>query len=269
MTNDTPTWNPDDRSASERDIAELSRAILDGERAPSAPPPPPPARRIVPSAVKSLRLPAIAAQVMLAVWVPFGAVAVAFGFAQRSLLHRIMDDPSQVRYSELVTDQNRVDAINAVYLGLLAVTAIAFVVWFHRAYRNLDALDSPRRFGTGWAIGAWVVPVVNLYMPKRIADDIWAANQDPSTDTRTHGMPAPKSALIYCWWGAWIVAAILGIIVGRSPDPTTLQEMLDRNGLYLARDVALVVPAVLAIFVVRRVTAGQEAVRAQAQAHLS
>ena len=58
----------------------------------------------------------------------------------------------------------------------------------------------------------------------------------------------------------------MAIIVGRSPDPTTLQGMLDRNGLYLAA-ASLVVPAVLAIFVVRRVTAGQgQSGRAQALA---
>jgi hypothetical protein len=51
---------------------------------------------------------------------------------------------------------------------------------FRRAYRNLPALgaESPR-FSSGWAVGAWFVPFLNLVRPKQIMDDIWRAS-DPA-----------------------------------------------------------------------------------------
>ena len=33
--------------------------------------------------------------------------------------------------------------------------AIVFIMWIHRAYQNVDAIDpGRRRYGYGWAIGA-------------------------------------------------------------------------------------------------------------------
>lgn len=53
--------------------------------------------------------------------------------------------------------------------GLLIAKDFAFLVWFWLAYRNLDALDLRRRYGTGWAIGGWFVPFLNLARPKQVA----------------------------------------------------------------------------------------------------
>lgn len=262
MTNHEPTSAHSDG----RDLGDLSRAILDGDRVPVVEPPPPPPRRIVPGAVASLRVPAIVAEILLAGWVALAGLAVVFSLMQRSLLHRVIDDPTQVRYSELVADRERVDALNAVFLGMLVVTGIAFIVWFRRAYRNLDALDSPRRHGIGWATGAWFVPIVNLFMPKRIADDIWSANEVTTPGAPAQSMPRPKAALIYWWWGALIVSYVLGAGAGDTNDPQTAEQALDCNGTFLARDVALMVAAVLAVLVVRRITKGQEAVVAAARA---
>lgn len=51
--------------------------------------------------------------------------------------------------------------------------AIAFVVWFFRMRRATGPL-APDRFrnGPGWAIGAWFVPLANLWMPYRVAFDM-------------------------------------------------------------------------------------------------
>ena len=65
--------------------------------------------------------------------------------------------------------------MNAIFAVLVIATGVAFLVWFSRAYRNLDALDLPRRYGTGWAIGGWFVPFLNFARPKQVADDIWAS----------------------------------------------------------------------------------------------
>jgi hypothetical protein len=266
MTNHEPTSpNAPTSQAGERDLGELSRAILAGERVQPPPPPPLPPRRIVTTAVKPLKVPALVAQVLLAAWVPFVAVAVAFAFMQRSLAQRVIDNPTQVRFSEIVADNDRVHAINVTFTTLIVITGIGFIVWFRLAYWNLDALGAPRRHGVGWAIGSWLVPVVNLYMPKRIADDINAGNEIATPGAPGQGMPRPKSALIFCWWAAWIISFALRIVAGNARDATSPQEVLDHNGLYLAEDLALLVAALLAVLVVRRITKGQEAVVAAAR----
>jgi Domain of unknown function (DUF4328) len=63
--------------------------------------------------------------------------------------------------------------------GASLATAVGFLVWFHRAYTNLPALGiEPLPYATGWTIGAWLVPLLNLVRPKQIMDTIWRGS-DP------------------------------------------------------------------------------------------
>jgi Domain of unknown function (DUF4328) len=59
------------------------------------------------------------------------------------------------------------------------VALVMFVVWFHRARINADGHGWPQRESPGWAIGAWFVPVANLWLPFRIMVDIWRAGLPP------------------------------------------------------------------------------------------
>ena len=58
-----------------------------------------------------------------------------------------------------------------------------FIVWFQRARINAGvfAPDLQRR-GRGWAIGGWFIPIGNLYIPRAIAADIWAASRRTRTE---------------------------------------------------------------------------------------
>ena len=63
--------------------------------------------------------------------------------------------------------------------------------------------------GTGWAIGAWFVPFLNLVRPIQIVNDIWRGSQ-PYLDDRFgwRGRPVPR--VFAFWWAAWLIAGALG-----------------------------------------------------------
>jgi len=73
------------------------------------------------------------------------------------------------------------------------VAMVMFVVWFYRARVNAEGRGWPQRRSPGWAIAAWVVPVVNFWFPFQIMADIWRA-----------GLPEPPRAnramLPGIWW---------------------------------------------------------------------
>lgn len=75
--------------------------------------------------------------------------------------------------SEIESNDRRTLVVGIAYTVVYAVAAIVWIRWFHRAYSNLDAGD--RRYGTGWAIGGWFVPILSLWRPKQIANDLWTA----------------------------------------------------------------------------------------------
>lgn len=56
-----------------------------------------------------------------------------------------------------------------------AAAFAAFLLWFWRCYTNLWAVEGERAltWSPRWAIGAWLVPGVNLVLPLVLARDLW------------------------------------------------------------------------------------------------
>jgi hypothetical protein len=241
---------PDDRS-----ITELARAIVRGDERPPAPPPPPaPVRVVAVGSVKSLRATSAVVQLLLASTVVVSSVAIGLCIVQRSLLNRVISNPLAVRVSEITADQHRINTMNAVWGVVFATTGVAFVVWFAVAYHNLDGLGARQRWGMGWAIGGWFVPFANFVMPKRLANDLWAGSRRSSASRADR--PPESSALLNCWWAAWIAGAVVVFFI-RSNGTNTPQHALGTNTAYIVRDSLLIVAAVLAILVVRAISRGQ------------
>jgi hypothetical protein len=63
-----------------------------------------------------------------------------------------------------------IDAVHTTdSLSLIAsgITAILFLVWFYRAYRNLVRSGiQDLRYAPGWAVGSWFIPFFNFVRPK-------------------------------------------------------------------------------------------------------
>ena len=89
-----------------------------------------------------------------------------------------------------------------VIVGLLAVAAVIVAcIWQHRAASAGRALGVPSRRSPGWGVGAWFVPVVNLWVPYSAIRDCL-----PPDD--------PHRPRVLHWWIAWLVAAWLSAAAG-------------------------------------------------------
>ncbi|WP_344629781.1 DUF4328 domain-containing protein [Streptomyces glaucosporus] len=144
----------------------------------------------------------------------------------------------------------------------LVATAIPFLMWFHRSRLNAEAFDAAgQRMGAGWAVGAWFVPVANLWLPKRIADDVWDASSPPGADgtVRYRASRGPLNA----WWALWLAANVLSGIAGAwYEEAETFQEAGGAAVLNALSGGVGVLAAVLAIRFVRRLTGMQYALHA-------
>ena len=112
-------------------------------------------------------------------------------------------------------------------LAALIAGAIAFIRWLHAAYRNVDVVEpSERRYGHGWAIGSWFVPILSLWRPKQIVNDVWRAG---SPRIAADASPA---ALLLVWWLAFVISnfiangAIRAALDGDTPEQ--LRSAADR-----------------------------------------
>jgi hypothetical protein len=144
----------------------------------------------------------------------------------------------------------------AVGLALFAVnlaTAIAVCLWIYRAYDNLASLRAAgRRYSPGWAVGSFFIPVLNLFRPCQVVQEIWRAS-DPAApaEDRYAWQGRPGSVLVGLWWAFWLVSDILGGILfrmGLSPNPAPDEDKV--VALLSALDDGFAVPAALLLALV-------------------
>ncbi len=138
------------------------------------------------------------------------------------------------------------------FLGFVT-TAIVFIVWTHRAYKNVDALGGNRSMGPGWAIGAWFAPILNLIRPYQIVRESYTAAVLRDDPVATVNAPVWLTG----WWILWVVNNIFGNIVFRLDEPEQISGYITNTKLYIASDVASMVAGVAAIVVVLKVSQAQ------------
>jgi predicted nucleic acid-binding Zn ribbon protein len=181
-----------------------------------------------------------------------GAAAIA-DFAEQRLYQRLIDH-RYVSLAEAHASDDRQAVISVLQGGLVLATAVFFILWLRRSYANLDALDGRRRYSVRWAIWCWFVPVMALWRPKQIVNDLLTGDPRPSTRT-----------LVNWWWATFLVsnwvAGSGARLLFEGSDPQQLHNAA------IARVVANVIEvpaAILAVLVVRRLTTAQETARVAA-----
>ncbi|MBL1095491.1 DUF4328 domain-containing protein [Streptomyces sp. 205] len=177
---------------------------------------------------------------------------------------------------EMVTQRDLDDADDfflgtwVIFMLLTLAIAVVWAVWFRKLRLNAEVFaPGGHRFSTGWAAGAWFTPVVNLWFPKQIANDIWRASSP-------QGPAAANRGLLNAWWVTWIVAmvangignirysALRNKVESDNYSPSLSEAKDDVESLHdiLAFDmfaaVILMAAAVLALLLVRQITAMQE-----------
>jgi hypothetical protein len=178
--------------------------------------------------------------IALGVTIAVDAVACLADGWQWTLLQKI-DRGELVSTSTADLSDTLVAITAALNVLVLVVTTILFLRWFKRAYENVAAVGGRQRFGPGWAVGSWFVPILNLWRPKQITNDIW------------HGGSAGRESvptIVNAWWTAWIISSLVDNAAFRSSFGSSPSAAL----LAAVSDAGDIVAAVLAIVVVRRLT---------------
>ncbi len=120
-----------------------------------------------------------------------------------------------VRFEEIVSTSQRQFALSVIHLLFAIVTAIFFMTWFYHVHANLKPLGaSGLTYTSGWAIGCWFVPFLNLVRPQQIAQEIWRHSDPAGVANRDVELPG-NFVLIRWWWAMWIVSNIVSNIASQ------------------------------------------------------
>ncbi|MFE0521331.1 DUF4328 domain-containing protein [Streptomyces sp. NPDC058954] len=130
-----------------------------------------------------------------------------------------------------------------------AICAVLFIVWLDNVRDNARELSGRRpRYSGFWLYAGWLIPLGNLWIPRRIVAD---AHQDSAPGERL-----PRSLNV--WWTLWLLGMFggVGLMYADDTDEVIARAYTD-VWMLLAADAAVVGAAVAGVFVVRAVTAVQ------------
>lgn len=154
---------------------------------------------------------------------------------------------------------NRIDSLNDAFLAIALITAVVFITWMWRAAKNNQALGRQRpRFGPGWAIGGWFIPIANFVIPVLIMQDLWRGSDQSIARDDMRWKIADRSALVGWWWGLLLASRALYGVGNSVGDNGGLANVRSGIGVQTVGTAVTIVAAVLAILVVRRLTERQE-----------
>jgi hypothetical protein len=180
---------------------------------------------------------------------------------------------------DIVAKYRDYDRWIAIHGLLLLLSAVVFIGWFFQAYKNLRRLGVQNlRHGNGWAIGAWLVPILSLVRPKQMTNDIWRGSERGAEVTNGWRL-VPVPSLLHWWWGLFLLQGFL-LYFGQ----TMTQGGYDKlarfgelsNGFSQIKsgtvadvigDLAGIAAAVLAILVVSTITEREDEIRSEAIAN--
>jgi Domain of unknown function (DUF4328) len=185
---------------------------------------------------------AIIALVVVAV---LDADGIGSNYLEYDLYDRILSGGSFTQH-QLDDPDLRQGAVALLQFIALIGAAVFLLRWFHRSYKNLRAVGGEQRYGQGWSIRAWFIPILNLFRPKQIANDIWQGS-DP-----TH----PTMTLLNWWWAAFFVSEFAENVAGRLAfHGNTASDIRSADMASLVGESFDLIAAILAILVVRAITA--------------
>ncbi|MEU1668357.1 DUF4328 domain-containing protein [Streptomyces sparsogenes] len=159
-------------------------------------------------------------------------------------------------------------AVVTFYLSTAVMIAVTVVwpIWFRRLRLNAEVYaPGQHRFGSGWAAGSWFTPVVQLWFPKQIANDIWRASSP-------QGPQNVRRGLLNGWWVTWIVGIVMflaglvefGKANGKAHDEGLsefnghIDDMASGLAMIMFAYLVTIAAAILALLLVRQITAMQE-----------
>ncbi|MBB2914933.1 catechol 2,3-dioxygenase-like lactoylglutathione lyase family enzyme [Streptosporangium becharense] len=151
-----------------------------------------------------------------------------------------------------------------LYSLVLFLAGVAFLCWLFRARANAYAISPgvSHTYPAAFMVLGWSIPLVNLFVPKGIVDDIRATSRPGGLPPGSDLLRIRPSGQVRAWWLTWL--AWWGAEITSTAVADTDAKAL-KTALLVADIVLAFAAALLAARVVMTITGLQEAARARAR----
>lgn len=150
--------------------------------------------------------------------------------------------------------------VTLLYVPLFIATVVFFLIWEHRSFKNLAALQAQNlEFSPGWSVGWWFVPFANLVKPYQAMTELWNES-DPDFDPELGFLSSSSSApqIMVWWWALFIISNISMQISSKMSDSTIADISVYFPVALIIASVLRGVDAFLIITIIKNITRRQE-----------
>lgn len=183
---------------------------------------------------------------LLAVGAIVGLVSMGSTWLQIDLLERAQQ--GSVTIAEAEANDTRQALIGILDIVVHVITIVFFAMFLVRANKNARALTGASLEVTPAGMVWWFcIPFANLFKPYVAVREVWEHSK------------GAVPGLFGLWWAAWILSGVLGQLAFRMSDPgDSIRELITTSQVVLVSELAGVAVAVLAVWMVRSLHAGQQ-----------
>lgn len=151
--------------------------------------------------------------------VMFMALLVAY-WQRLGILNKIRTGIS-VTQAEANASDSLIRGLSAASLLIGLVTGILFLVWLHRANRNLRAFRTEEiHYSPALAVGSFFIPIVSLVWPFMAMREIWKASDPDLPPFAKESFRFSKLGMLVPLWWVLFLARIVPVIGTRVNKPS-------------------------------------------------
>jgi heme/copper-type cytochrome/quinol oxidase subunit 2 len=198
-----------------------------------------------------------AKHLIIVFWVLIGITVIALlsGYLEVALLQHVQDG-GMITDEEATSNDNRQAIIGILQTVIYIVTIVFFLMWFRRAYGNLHRLGLKYiKHTESWAIWSFIVPIISLYRPVQIMNEIVEETQHKIRKMDRSYIKKELGLFIGIWWTLFIISNFVGRYVMRTAfNADTIEAMVHSSQAYLISDGIQMVEALMVILIVTKVS---------------
>ena len=147
------------------------------------------------------------------IWIVMGfqIISAISTFFQYLLLKSVAEGYSIT--TEAANSNDFRQSIIAILFAILYLFSVVFFIqWFRRAYFNQEIKFKSMASTNGWVSGAWFVPIMNLFKPFQLMQEIYENAESYLLDKKLIDEKKSRKSIIGWWWGLWIGTGVLSRI---------------------------------------------------------
>lgn len=131
-------------------------------------------------------------------------------------------------------------------------TAIVFLLWFALAASTNSGRGKQGRYGAGWAVGSFFIPIASLILPYRVMCEVF--------DNSSRQPDSARRFLVGGWWMTFLLTRVVGIVsrlMQGTPNFEETSDVVAWNSAILVESAVWTTAAVFALLLVREVNGRQ------------